>query len=109
MSFLHRIGALACALVLAACGKQAEGERCDINSGSLDCETGLVCRSADQLSIQGQGLRGWALCCPPDGVQPSVDACRAGADLPDDEDPVEEPPPPAGDAAAPPASGDAGT
>jgi hypothetical protein len=89
MSSFYRFAALACALTLIACGKQGEGERCDLNSGAPDCETGLVCRSADQLSIE-QG-RGWALCCPPDDVLPTVNACRAGAELPPD-DPVTQPP-----------------
>jgi hypothetical protein len=102
MSSLHRIGAFACALILTACGKQGEGERCDVNSGSLDCDVGLVCRSADQLSIQGQ-LRGVALCCPPDDVQPNVNACRAGADLPTDDGDVPSEPLPPGDAGSLPA------
>jgi hypothetical protein len=96
MSSHYRFAAIACALILTACGKQGEGARCDLNSGSLDCEAGLVCRSADQLSITG---RGWALCCPPDDVQPTVNACRAGAELPDDMDPVT--PPTGPDASAP--------
>jgi hypothetical protein len=89
------------AFVCLACAKQAEGERCDTNSDDLDCEPGLICRSGDQLSIEGRGV---ALCCPPDGVPPSVDACRAGAgdpppeELPPEELPPEEPPPPAVDA-----------
>ena len=73
-----------CAVLLAAslfgCSKQGEGERCDLNSGNLDCDTGLICRSGDQLNI-GIG-EGFALCCPPDGVPPSVNACNAGAELP---------------------------
>jgi hypothetical protein len=88
------LGTLACVALLAACSKQSEGERCDPSSGRLDCETGLVCRSADQLSIQGGA--GVGLCCPPDGVEPSVTACRAGADLPDEPPPEE--PLPSGDA-----------
>jgi len=81
---LLRLFSLSCLALLAACSKQGEGERCDLNSGNLDCETGLVCRSADQLSITG--TRGVALCCPQDGVEPSVNACRAGANLPDEVD-----------------------
>lgn len=106
MSSLHHFGALACALILLACSKQGEGERCDLNSGSLDCDVGLICRSADQLSLPGE-QRGWALCCPPDEAQPQVDACRAGAELPRDM-PVTLPPdaPPAPDAGAP--TGDGG-
>jgi hypothetical protein len=101
MSSFLRFAALACALILSACGKQGEGERCDLNSGSFDCEVGLVCRSADQIGLQGQV--GWALCCPPEDQQPTVNACRAGAQLPPDE----ETPNPAPDASAP--AGDGGT
>lgn len=82
------------ALVLVssfACGKQQQGERCDPNSGNLDCDTGLICRTADQLSIVGRGV---ALCCPPDDVTPSENACRAGAELPGEELPAEELPSP---------------
>jgi hypothetical protein len=94
---IHLSGALLCLTFLAACGKQVEGERCDLNSGILDCDTGLVCRSGDQTSVTGRGV---ALCCPPEGVTPSVNACRAaGAELPPDQ----EVPPPAADA------GDGGT
>lgn len=82
---LLRLLTLSCLALLSACSKQGEGERCDLNSGNLDCDTGLVCRSADQLSISG--TRGVALCCPQDGVEPSVNACRAGAILPPDPDP----------------------
>lgn len=73
---------LSCVALLAACSKQGEGERCDLNSGNLDCDVGLVCRSAEQLSITGG--RGVAICCPPDDVEPSENACRAGARLPDE-------------------------
>ncbi len=79
------------ALVCLACSKQAEGERCDTNSDNLDCESGLVCRGSDQLSIAGTGI---ALCCPQDGVPPSVDACRAGTELPMDPLPPEPDPVP---------------
>lgn len=97
MSASHLLGALAFSLLVTACAKQGEGERCDPNSGSLDCESGLICRSADQLSITG--TRGVALCCPPDDVPPTVNACSAGAALPMDTDPPANPGTP--DAAAP--------
>lgn len=80
MSRTHLFGALLGVSLAIACSKQGEGERCDPNSGSLDCDTGLICRTADQLSIAAG--RGVALCCPPDDVQPSVNACSAGAVLP---------------------------
>jgi hypothetical protein len=71
---------ISCAALVLACSKQGEGERCDQNSGNLDCETGLICRGAEQLSNIEQGA---SLCCPPDGVAPTVNACRAG--LPESE------------------------
>ena len=75
--------ALLCAALAAAtaCSKQGEGERCDANSANLDCESGLVCRTADQLNIVGAGI---ALCCPVDTVSSTVDACRTNPALPDD-------------------------
>jgi hypothetical protein len=80
MSFHTTVCAVLLAASLFGCSKQGEGERCDLNSGNLDCDTGLICRSGDQLNI-GIG-EGFALCCPPDGVAPSVNACNAGAELP---------------------------
>lgn len=93
----HLFGALLGVSLAIACSKQGEGERCDPNSASLDCDTGLICRTADQLSI-ATGQRGVALCCPPDDVAPSVNACSAGARLPDDEQlmPAPAPAPDAG-------------
>jgi hypothetical protein len=79
------IRAALCAALVCACSEQGEGERCDTNSGSLDCESGLVCRSREQLNIEIEGEgRGVALCCPPDGVDPTVDACRANTPLPEE-------------------------
>jgi hypothetical protein len=82
------------------CAKQAEGERCDVNNGDLDCDTGLVCRGEAQLSIQG---RGFALCCPSTGTS-KVDACQAAPVLPDEQlpEPAAETPAPVADAGAQP-------
>jgi hypothetical protein len=88
----HLFGALLGASLAIACSKQGEGERCDPNSGPLDCDTGLICRTADQLNIS-TGQRGVALCCPPDDVVPSVNACSAGARLPGDPELPQETPP----------------
>lgn len=89
-----------------ACGEQTEGERCDPNNGSYDCESGLECKRANELNIEGRGV---GLCCPPDGVTPTVDACRANARLPDEDDYV-PPPMSGGDAGDEPTvdAGDAG-
>jgi hypothetical protein len=67
------------ALLAFGCSKQGEGERCDTNSGNLDCDTGLICRTPPQPTLQSRGV---AICCPGDGVAPTQDACRAGAELP---------------------------
>lgn len=64
--------------LLCACGKQGEGERCDVQNGSLDCEAGLTCRILDS---------GFSLCCP-DVTQRTVDACLSGnTELPPDPEP----------------------
>jgi hypothetical protein len=73
-------GLLLCLALGWGCAKQAEGERCDLNNGDLDCDTGLVCRGEANLSIKGRGI---ALCCPAVG-DTKVDACRATAELPDE-------------------------
>ena len=93
---IHRSLAPMLVSLAFACGKQGEGERCDPNSASLDCDFGLICRTSDQLNNVSTGA---GLCCPPDDVQSSVTACQAGADLPPDNNP-----PPASDAG----TGDAG-
>jgi hypothetical protein len=94
----HAIRIALCTAFLCACSEQGEGERCDTNNAQLDCATGLICRSREQLNIEDEG-RGVALCCPPDGVPPTVDACRANTPLPlDVPDVPEETPAPVLDA-----------
>jgi len=90
---------MGCALALG-CAKQGEGERCDLNNADQDCEPGLVCRGEAQLSIKGRGI---ALCCPI-GTGSTVDACRAGTQLPPEPDAGLTPEPPPPDAAAAPES-----
>lgn len=88
---------LAALLLGTGCSKQAEGERCDINNGNLDCETGLVCAGEEEISITGRGV---GLCCPI--TNPTVDACRADTSFPPEPDaglpPAPPPPAPAPDA-----------
>jgi len=79
---------LGCSLLLS-CSKQAEGERCDINNGNLDCENGLVCVGEDEISVTGTGF---ALCCPL--TEPTADACRANMSLPPEPDAGTTPLPP---------------
>jgi hypothetical protein len=93
-------------ILTSACARQAEGERCDINSGSPgDCETGLVCRTSDQPGLQGRGV---ALCCPINEGPSTVNACRAGAMLPEEPDDVVPPAPIVDAGAVPVPSVDAG-
>jgi hypothetical protein len=106
-------GVLLCLALAWGCAKQAEGERCDQNNGDLDCDTGLVCRGKEQLSIVGTGAI--ALCCPRIG-DPTVAACRAGATLPPEPDagqvqetPEPEPEAPVPDAGSPPADASSAT
>lgn len=60
---------------LAACSKQGLGDRCDRRAaedapgGESDCESGLVCTRAGDLSEQSDR------CCPPEGADPQVFIC----------------------------------
>ena len=77
---LSKLCALSTALVLGAglfcalpsCGKQAEGQRCDTNAGSSDCEGSLVCTSKDTLGTLSD------ICCPPEGTPATDLACAGG-------------------------------
>jgi hypothetical protein len=75
-------GLVLCLALGWGCSKQGEGERCDINNLSLDCDTGLICKGEAELSIKGRGV---ALCCPSSGPS-SVAACQAVAVLPPEPD-----------------------
>jgi hypothetical protein len=83
MSLSPLLRALLLSSWVLGCSEQGEGERCDTNNGNYDCEPGLLCKSGAQLDVEGRGV---ALCCPPDEITPSVDACRAGTQLPPDPD-----------------------
>lgn len=83
------IGLLLCVAFSWGCAKQAEGDRCDLNNGDLDCDTGLLCRGEADLSLRGTG-KGIALCCPISSVDIKVEACRAGVPF---LDPAPEEPP----------------
>jgi hypothetical protein len=61
---------LLCAL--PSCGKQAEGQRCDVLAGDSDCEDNLVCTAKDTLGTLSD------ICCPPAGVAPTDLACAGG-------------------------------
>lgn len=58
---------------LSACSNQAEGDRCDLDLNSDDCDVGLICTSLQSLTGAGTG----AICCPEDNA--TVAACRPGS------------------------------
>lgn len=64
------LAAVSC-LVILACSKQGEGERCDrsVNEDE-DCESGLVCKTKETLNQPTDR------CCPPEGVAVRDDRCR---------------------------------
>jgi len=72
-------GAVAAA---SACSNQAEGQRCDKNSGDSDCAGGLVCTTqtatasgSSTTATAGELPR--AICCPPQGQSATTAACSA--------------------------------
>jgi len=50
-------------VLVASCGTQGVGERCDKLNGNLDCDDGLTCSPVTQT---------YSLCCPLTGQLPSV-------------------------------------
>lgn len=60
------------ALAVLACGRQGEGERCDLDAGTdgpdSDCDDGLVCTAGSELGTAGD------ICCPAGG-NPTSPAC----------------------------------
>lgn len=87
---LGAAGGLFLCLTLAACSKQGQGERCDLNNGDLDCEGDLLCKGEASLNISGRGV---ALCCPRVTDESTVDACRQTAMLMPEGDAGPEPTP----------------
>src|SRR5262245_28080806 len=64
------IPSLGVVLGSGACSRQKEGERCDVNSESDDCESSLVCTPRDQLAGRGVDR-----CCPPPERTPTDSRC----------------------------------
>lgn len=75
---LVRVLALAAAVLAAAsCSSQGQGDRCDVNNGDSDCESGLVCTPLSVLPGLNETTLNAAICCPPPGTNTSstIDAC----------------------------------
>jgi hypothetical protein len=72
VSLFSAIALVATLFAVAACSKQAEGERCETNA---DCENGLTCRT------NARGVQLFGICCGPVG-QEGIDECRGSAPTP---------------------------
>jgi hypothetical protein len=59
-----------------ACSNQGEGEVCDQNNGSNDCQDGLVCESAPGIT-GATGLVNVFRCCPPSTTLATTAACSS--------------------------------
>ncbi len=60
------------ALVPFACSNQAEGQRCNVDNGNDDCESGLVCTSSRELGGNAD------ICCPASGQSTSPECTKGG-------------------------------
>jgi len=60
-------------VLLVACSRQEEGDRCSTRNDDNDCESGLVCKAAETLRTGKSD--GVARCCPPEGNSISNDLC----------------------------------
>jgi hypothetical protein len=62
------------AIPFAACSNQGEGDRCDRrsdNTGTDDCQDGLVCTAQSELGSAAQS----DICCPLDRTQATTTIC----------------------------------
>lgn len=64
---------LAAALLVSACGRQGEGERCVLANGNLDCNADLECKPSSSLRFGADGV---SRCCPTTGY--NDDLCTPG-------------------------------
>jgi len=84
------IGTVAIVAVVAACSNMGEGERCEALNGNDDCNSGLVCYPAAQLSNNSPSDR----CCPVDRSQARAPVCLTAVDIvPDGGAPADTGPP----------------
>ena len=61
-------------IILAACSNNGEGERCQIQNFSDDCQDGLVCLPKAQVA--SNEYNNADRCCPPDRAQATHEACK---------------------------------
>lgn len=68
------LGASLVALVLlVACSRQEEGDRCSVENDDNDCESGLIC--IDYHDLRGGEADEVSRCCPPEGEPISNARC----------------------------------
>jgi hypothetical protein len=71
LSALALLALLGVVTSFTACSNQGEGEFCDMNNGSDDCQSGLVCEKAPGITAAVNPTR----CCPIPPAQPTTSAC----------------------------------
>lgn len=59
-------------VVLSACARQGEGERCSLLNGNQDCGGNLVCTPASELRGGDDGVD---RCCPPEETSDTDRRC----------------------------------
>jgi hypothetical protein len=76
-SLVRAVALAAAVLAAASCSNQGQGDRCDVNNGDSDCESGLVCTPLSVLPGLNETTLNAAICCPPPGTNTSstIDAC----------------------------------
>jgi hypothetical protein len=67
------LGLLVLVLLLPfACSSQSEGQRCNVDNGNDDCESGLECKSSRELGGNAD------ICCPISGPSESPECIPGG-------------------------------
>lgn len=59
-------------IALAACSNNGEGERCEVENNSDDCQDGLICLAASQVNLNYNNSD---RCCPVDRSKATHPAC----------------------------------
>lgn len=71
------VAALGLALLLAAaCTGQGEGQRCQLGNGNDDCQDGLICYAATDITLPGGGSSNSDICCPVNRTAAVEEICK---------------------------------
>lgn len=64
-------------LLAAACTGQGQGQRCELaGNGNLDCQDGLICVAAANITLPGGGSSNSDICCPVNRTTATEDICK---------------------------------